>query len=503
MKFKIATISLFLVLFIYSIPDYAQTRGFRWGLQFNALSPANEFPTEDNMFKNFSFLGRGFVRFGFNPYIMGEVGAGYGQYTGIVFGDENDIYNTTIIPVDFRFDFFLTKDESASPYLFFGIGGIYYDVTDAITYPTPTAVQDVSGVAGLGTVGLGIQLDWFDISAGVSVSSTDDLNNYVDGDAPDAYYFLGIGAAFGGGPYDTDMDGLFDEDEVKLGTNPEDPDTDRDGLKDGEEVKTYSTNPLKADTDGDGLNDYDEVKTYATNPGKADTDGDGLKDGDEVSNYKTDPLKADTDGDTLNDGDEVTKYRTDPLKVDTDGDKLNDGDEVNTYKTDGTKVDTDGDDLSDYDEVMTYKTHPLKIDTDGGSVSDGAEVTRKTDPLDPEDDVVKIGVPIVLEGINFETGKSNVTPGSAVILEKSLKTLTDNPNIQVEISGHTDNVGSDASNLRLSQKRADSVREWLISRGVDPNRITAKGYGESKPLTANDTAEGRLRNRRIEFLRTK
>lgn len=503
MKFKIVTISLFIFLFIYSIPDHAQTRGFRWGVQFNALSPANEFQTEDNMFKNFSFLGRGFVRFGFNPYIMGEVGAGYGQYTGIVFGDENDKYKTTIVPFDFRLDFFLTKNESACPYLFFGVGGIYYDVTEKIKIPSPKAVNNTSGVAGLGTVGLGLQFDWFDINAGVSMSTTDDLNNYVDGDAPDSYYFLGIGAAFGGGPYDTDKDGLLDGDEEKLGTNPEDPDTDHDGLTDGDEVKIYHTNPLKADTDGDGLTDGDEVNVYKTNPNNPDTDGDGLKDGDEVNTYKTDPLKADTDGDGLSDGDEVVKYHTDPLKVDTDGDKLSDGDEVNIYKTDPTKADTDGDGLRDYDEVMVYKTDPLKIDTDGGGVNDGAEVKRGTNPLDPSDDIVKVGVPIILEGINFETGKYNVTPGSAIILEKSLKTLVDNPDIQVEISGHTDNVGSDASNLKLSQRRADSVREWFISRGVDPARITAKGYGESKPITSNDTPEGKLKNRRIEFMRTK
>jgi outer membrane protein OmpA-like peptidoglycan-associated protein len=335
------------------------------------------------------------------------------------------------------------------------------------------------------------------------MSTTDDLNNYVDGDAYDSYYFLGIGAAFGGGPYDTDNDGLMDDEEEKLGTNPEDPDTDKDGLMDGEEVKTYSTNPLKADTDGDGLNDGDEVKTNKTDPNKADTDADGLKDGDEVNNYKTDPMNPDTDGDTLKDGEEVTKYRTDPLKVDTDGDKLNDGDEVNTYKSDPTKTDSDMDNLSDYDEVMTYKTHPLKSDTDGGSVNDGAEVQRKTDPLDPEDDIVKIGVPIILEGINFETGKYNITPGSAVVLEKSLKTLKDNPEIYVEISGHTDNVGSDASNMKLSQRRADSVKDWLVSQGIDAKRITSKGYGESKPFTSNDTPEGRLKNRRIEFVRTK
>ena len=91
---------------------------------------------------------------------------------------------------------------------------------------------------------------------------------------------------------------------------------------------------------------------------------------------------------------------------------------------------------------MTHKTNPLKVDTDGGTIADGVEVKRGTDPLDPSDDIVKIGVPIVLEGITFATNKSNITPESEVVLAKALKTLQTYPEIIVEISGHTDNDGS-------------------------------------------------------------
>jgi outer membrane protein OmpA-like peptidoglycan-associated protein len=197
------------------------------------------------------------------------------------------------------------------------------------------------------------------------------------------------------------------------------------------------------------------------------------------------------------------KYKTDPTKADTDKDGLTDGDEVMKYKTDPLKADTDGEGLSDSEEVLKYKTNPLNKDTDGGTVDDYTEVKRGTDPLNAEDDVVKIGVPIVLEGITFATGKADITPESEQILMKALKTLTTYPDISVEISGHTDNVGSAKSNQKLSERRANSVRDWLIRQGVDANRITAVGYGEDKPIADNKTKEGKAKNRRIEFTRTK
>jgi outer membrane protein OmpA-like peptidoglycan-associated protein len=116
---------------------------------------------------------------------------------------------------------------------------------------------------------------------------------------------------------------------------------------------------------------------------------------------------------------------------------------------------------------------------------------------------VKIGVPIILEGVTFETGKTDITPESVQILRSALKTLTTYPEIQVEISGHTDNVGNKKSNTRLSQQRAESVRDWLIERGIDPARIVAKGFGSDSPIVPNDTSENKRKNRRIEFKRIK
>ena len=105
----------------------------------------------------------------------------------------------------------------------------------------------------------------------------------------------------------------------------------------------------------------------------------------------------------------------------------------------------------------------------------------------------------VLVGVNFEFNSAQLTPQSYPILFYAVQNLNDNPDIKVEIQGHTDNIGSDQYNLKLSEKRAQTVRDYLVAKGIDPSRLTVKGYGESMPVADNNTTEGRALNRRIEF----
>jgi hypothetical protein len=127
------------------------------------------------------------------------------------------------------------------------------------------------------------------------------------------------------GEEDSDGDGLINDQETELGTDPFKADTDEDQLTDGAEVNTHRTNPLVPDTDADGLLDGEEVLTTLTDPLNPDMDGDGLLDGDEIER-RTDPRNRDSDGDGLSDGDEV-RLGTDPLNPDSDGDGLPDGQE--------------------------------------------------------------------------------------------------------------------------------------------------------------------------------
>lgn len=105
----------------------------------------------------------------------------------------------------------------------------------------------------------------------------------------------------------------------------------------------------------------------------------------------------------------------------------------------------------------------------------------------------------VLVGVNFDFNSSKFTPESYPILYDAAKTLLRNPDMKVEIQGFTDNIGAEGYNKKLSQKRADIVKNYFTSKGISANRLNAVGYGESNPVADNKTADGRAMNRRIEF----
>lgn len=105
----------------------------------------------------------------------------------------------------------------------------------------------------------------------------------------------------------------------------------------------------------------------------------------------------------------------------------------------------------------------------------------------------------VMVGMVFESGSDRISPNSHGKLEETVAIMEQYPSLHVEISGHTDTTGEDELNYKLSQKRADSVKAYLTSQGIAPDRIETKGHGSSKPIADNARAEGRSKNRRIEF----
>lgn len=104
----------------------------------------------------------------------------------------------------------------------------------------------------------------------------------------------------------------------------------------------------------------------------------------------------------------------------------------------------------------------------------------------------------VLEDCNFETGKAILSPESYAVIDELIAFMKRKLDTRIEIGGHTDNVGSAASNLKLSEERALAVKSYMVARGVDPARLEAKGYGMSVPVADNKTEEGRAINRRTE-----
>lgn len=112
---------------------------------------------------------------------------------------------------------------------------------------------------------------------------------------------------------------------------------------------------------------------------------------------------------------------------------------------------------------------------------------------------IKAGLKVVLKNVFFDTNKYDLKPESKVELDKLVTFLTTNPDMKIELSGHTDDVGNDNENQTLSENRAKAVYDYLIQKSVAPERLTHTGYGEKQPLAANDNEQGRAMNRRTEF----
>jgi OmpA-OmpF porin, OOP family len=103
--------------------------------------------------------------------------------------------------------------------------------------------------------------------------------------------------------------------------------------------------------------------------------------------------------------------------------------------------------------------------------------------------------------INFDTGKSVIKPESKAIIEQIVQMLKENPALAISVEGHTDNVGSQESNKKLSNERAKSVLTAIAAQGIDTRRLTSTGYGQEKPIADNNTEEGKAKNRRVELVK--
>ena len=202
-------------------------------------------------------------------------------------------------------------------------------------------------------------------------------------------------------------------------------------------------------------------------------------------------------------------------EIDTDGDGIPDSiDLCSTEPEDGLPPDPDDGCPQPPPETppTPQKVEPEVIDTDKDEIPDFEDACPR-EPGVPSEDPTRHGCPQfikrqaakieILERIEFDTNKATIKANSLPILDEVAKLILANPDIlRVDIEGHTDNRGSLKLNNELSQARAESVRNYLISQGVQPERLTAKGFGPSRPIDTNATAQGRQKNRRVEFIVT-
>ncbi|MDI6840484.1 MAG: OmpA family protein [bacterium] len=156
-------------------------------------------------------------------------------------------------------------------------------------------------------------------------------------------------------------------------------------------------------------------------------------------------------------------------------------------------------------ETGTYRveipsgTYNIKIKAEGYVVEGAAIVCNPDASLIKNFELFKIEEKIILGGITFEFNKANIKPTSYKMLDEAVELLKKHPNIKIEIAGHTSSEGSDTYNLKLSQLRAEAVKEYLVTHGISVDRLQARGYGETQPIASNRTEKGRAKNRRIEF----
>lgn len=139
---------------------------------------------------------------------------------------------------------------------------------------------------------------------------------------------------------------------------------------------------------------------------------------------------------------------------------------------------------------------PPPADSDGDGVTDDQDACPGT-PAGAKVNARGCEEQLVLQGVTFETNSARLTPNSTLTLDSVAEILRRRPNFNIEVRGHTDSTGSDEINTRLSQQRAESVMEYLVSQGVPAERLSAVGYGATQPVASNDTAEGRAQNRRV------
>ncbi len=268
-----------------------------------------------------------------------------------------------------------------------------------------------------------------------------------DNSGTDAILVFGIGAGFElvrpPVPPDRDQDGLSDDEERELGTNPDLRDTDGDLLPDGLEHDT-GTNPRSGDTDSDGILDSRE-----------DRNRNGV-----VDEGETDPRLADSDRGGLNDWDERALHGTNPTSASDD--------------------DVDGDGV------------PNTID-ECDDTPTGAHVGPEGCPSVEENSP--------LPGVRFAEGRSRLLDGAEDGLRMALRFVRRDRGATFEVAAYMEDTGDPAAEARLTQSRADVVRNWLVRHGIPRGRLVSRGYGAVDPVAPNDTPEGRARNQRVVLRR--
>jgi OmpA-OmpF porin, OOP family len=367
-------------------------------------------------------------------------------------------------------------------------------------------------------VGIGVKIDVSDtwvvgFESGLRVL----FNDYLDGVSQsgnsrknDTYSLTTLSVSYRF-PYvtDRDRDGVADEDDpCPDAAGPKNtngcPDSDGDGIVDNRDScpNDKGTNEMFGCPDGDGDGVADKNDACPDEKGPKNTGGCPDKDRDGVAD------KSDACPDAAG----LPKFQGCP---DTDGDGIKDADDRcpdqrGTADNGGCPLnDRDRDGVLDEADACPDAAGPSSTngcpDTDGDGVADnkdkcptqaGTAAAEGCPELAAADKKI---LDAAIYGVQFESGKSAIKNNSLAILDQVADVMQRYPAYNLTISGHTDSAGNDAANQRLSENRAKACYDYLVSKGIAPARMSHTGYGESRPVADNATADGKAKNRRVEF----
>lgn len=388
--------------------------------------------------------------------------------------------NTTNLIARF---YFTTPNTILRPYIFAGAGVIWYEAVYAIKherfeFSVPTFGGGLNIKMGP-VVSLNLQESFL-------YTSTDNID-YKNAGTNDLILFHTAGLTFNlGKKHDEDKDGVSDKNDKCPGT-PQGVVVDKNGC------------PI--DRDGDGVADYKdacpEIAGVPTLGGCPDKDMDGITDKEDrcpdVVGSKETKGCPDSDKDGIVDLDDKCPGTKTGYKVDATG---------CPYDTDKDGIVNEEDRCPDLAGSLSLKGCPDK-DADGVSDLDDlcpaikGTLDNKGCPEIAKEDITRIT--LIASKIYFETNSAKLKLISNAQLDDLSAILKKYDGVNLTIEGHTDSDADDAYNMTLSQKRTESVKDYLVSKGVDASRLTAIGYGETRPIADNKKAEGKAKNRRVEL----